>query len=171
MFTAAVAGSYVYIDGGEFSYITGATFNVHYSGFWSYPPTKTFAEYTGATLLSIDLTTSWTNETVNIQSTPKPSGVPILVSSSLWYSQKNNLLYTGYTGRTSFYGGPLKDFPIQQWSFKPDGSGAGTWAETANNPGNFHISRPFVPLQAYGGEIAILLGTSATHLPGLSDCH
>ena len=121
----------------------------------------------GGTLLSIDLSQSWTNSTVNIRSTSKPSGVPNLVSPSLWYSEKQNLLYFGFTGRiSSFPAGdsmPVDDLSL--WSLKPDGSGAGTWnsitSENDTTDGFHGISRPFAPLQAFGGEMALILGGMA----------
>ena len=113
-------------------------------------------------MLSMDLSKSWDPSSVNIQSTPKPDGVPTLVSPSLWYSQKNNFLYTGFTGRISFFGGPIPDARITLWPVAPNGSGGGSWKNVKNGSDEFPvISRPFVPLQAYGNETELVLGGMA----------
>ncbi|CAO1606337.1 hypothetical protein XANCAGTX0491_009834 [Xanthoria calcicola] len=66
---SAVAGKFLYIDGGEISYMIGDS---------------VVNQYASATL-SIDLSQDWVNSSVVFNSTNKPSGAPLLSDSSLWY--------------------------------------------------------------------------------------
>ncbi len=116
--------------------------------------------FPATTLLSIDLSKTWTNSSVQIHSNSKPDTVPNLVNPSLWYSQQDNVLYSGFAGRISLYADQPPPVELQLWSFKPDGAGGGSWNEVygANNSAFGSITRPWRPMMAYGADNAFLLG-------------
>lgn len=112
-------------------------------------------------LLSIDLSKNWTNATIGIQSTPKPSGLSNLNGPSLWYHEQEKVIYTGYTGWNSTFGFAPPEPPISIWTFKPDGAGSGAYTE-AITPGAGTLDsvvRTSLPFQAYDSNgSAWLLG-------------
>ena len=113
-----------------------------------------------STILSVDLSKNWTNSSVVLQTTTKPSGVPLLSYGNLWYDQSKDLLYTGFTGRVSSFGNAPSPYSLSLWSFKPDGTGSGTWNEEIN-PGDDawgSLTRPYRGSQAFGGDSAFVLG-------------
>ncbi|KAJ3569289.1 hypothetical protein NPX13_g6132 [Xylaria arbuscula] len=95
--TVAVLGDdYLYIDGGQ---LTERVNDI----------TSTW---------SIDLTKSWTNETVPLRAVPKTS--PVLAKQAHWVDGKNLYTLGGFTSDGSS--------PEQAlWRFTADGSGGGTW--------------------------------------------
>lgn len=100
------------------------------------------------------------NSTVTIQSTGKLSGTPNLNSPSLWYSEQEGLLYSGFVGIASNFG-DVPGYPkLSLWTFKPDGTGSGTWNEVINNASSVFsgLTRPVDPMQAYGAGKALALG-------------
>lgn len=113
-----------------------------------------------STLLSIDLSQDWTNASVVFQSIPKPDGVPNLDGPSLWYHDEEDVLYTGFTGTNTSFGGPRDLPPLSLWTFKPDGAGSGAWKEVINatSPTWDSLTRPRYPLQAHGSNSAWILG-------------
>ena len=115
------------------------------------------------TLLSIDLSRNWTNASVIMQSTTKPSGLPSLDNPSLWYHEEEDILYTGFTGWNSSFGDQPALPPLSLWSFKPDGSGSGAFHEVINSSSSVwgSLIRPSSPLMAYGADHAWVLGGSA----------
>ncbi|EKG13329.1 Galactose oxidase/kelch beta-propeller [Macrophomina phaseolina MS6] len=144
-----VVGDYVYIDSGEFSTYDDGQVDFEYSN----------------TLLSIDLSENWTNSTVTVHSTSKPSSVPSLVHAGLWYDEATDLIYTGFAGRTStFNASELDPWPMGIWTFKPDGLGSGTWgtALNANAPVFDSITRPYTAAIAHGNRVGYALGGSVT---------
>lgn len=146
---SVVAGNWVYIDGGEFSFISNGTSVFQYA----------------STLLSIDLSQNWTNATVLIQSTTKPSGAPNLNSPSLWYHESENLIYSGFSGWNSSFGNdPNMLPPLSLWTFQPDGSGSGAWNETivAESSVWSQLTRPGEPLMTFGSDSAWVLGGLTT---------
>ncbi|KAL8669904.1 MAG: hypothetical protein Q9168_005523 [Polycauliona sp. 1 TL-2023] len=108
---SAVAGKYLYIDGGEISYRNGDSIYYQYA----------------STTLSIDLSQDWVNSSVVFNSIDKPPEAPSLSDSSLWYDEQNDAFYSGFTGRSSTFGDSPHPPPISVWSFKPDGKGGGLW--------------------------------------------
>ena len=111
-------------------------------------------------LLSIDLSQNWTNSTVAIMPNVKPTGVPSLNSPSLWYHEQEGILYTGFAGYTSFFGNSPSLPPQSVWSFKPDGTGSGSWNEviTSDASALSGITQPCQGLTAYGPNSAWYLG-------------
>lgn len=113
-----------------------------------------------STILSIDLSQTWSNSTVTIHSTSKPKGVPNLMYPSLWYDKQADLLYSGFTGRASSFGDAPKPPPFSLWSFKPDGTGSGSWNEVidSGSPVWDSVTRPCEPMMAFGSDSAYVLG-------------
>ena len=81
--------------------------------------------------ITIPLSTSWTNSTVQIQATDFPSSFPHMKSPTLWLDESSNLIWF-FNGETSFITATDAD-PLSIWAFSPDKSGSGTWKEN-NSP-------------------------------------
>ncbi|MCJ1468324.1 hypothetical protein MMC07_006952 [Pseudocyphellaria aurata] len=141
---SVVAGDWVYIDGGEFSFLRDGQPNYQYL----------------TTILSIDLSQTWSNSTVLIHSTSKPNGAPNLVHPSLWYDEQQDLLYSGFAGSVSEFGDGLSPPPLSLWTFKPDGFGSGSWNVEidSSNPLWDNYTRPGQPMMASGSGKAFALG-------------
>ncbi|KAL8836644.1 MAG: hypothetical protein Q9176_006157 [Flavoplaca citrina] len=116
-------------------------------------------EDTASSILSIDLSQDWLNSTVVLQSTDKPPEAPQLSLSSLWWDERDKLFYSGVTGRTSFFDSPEPP-PLSLWSFEPDGTGSGTWAEVipAGDAAWENLTRTTDGYQASNGNTAFVLG-------------
>ena len=114
------------------------------------------------TLLSIDLTQNWTNATVAIHSTIKPDGAPNLNGPSLWYHEAENLIYSGFTGWNSSFGGNPSLSPLSLWTFQPDGNGSGAWSEAINAESSMwslqNLTRPGGRLMAFDSNSAWIVG-------------
>ncbi|KAI1294281.1 hypothetical protein F5Y03DRAFT_373287 [Xylaria venustula] len=108
--TLAVLGDYAYVDGGE---ITERVNDSAPADSPSFDVTTTW---------SIDLTESWTNETVQLRSIPKTA--PLLSKQVHWIDSSANSLYT-WGGFTSDNSSPSQAL----WRFEADGSGGGTWEQ------------------------------------------
>ncbi|KAL8738474.1 MAG: hypothetical protein Q9181_000730 [Wetmoreana brouardii] len=154
---SAVAGKYLYIDGGELSYRSS-------------DPDTTAYQYS-STILSIDLSQDWVNQTIVFHSTNKPPSAPDLSVTSLWYDEDNNIFYTGFTGRASDFGDSPETPPLSLWSFRPDGTGSGSWKEEIGtaDPAWNHLTRPCSGYTAAGSHRALVLGGVAQNqlLPGI----
>ncbi|KAK0125518.1 hypothetical protein ONS95_000474 [Cadophora gregata] len=144
--SSVVAGNYVYIDGGAFSYLQGGSLQILHS----------------TTTLSIDMSKSWTNSSVVINSFSKPNGVPYLDDGTLWYNEKESTLQIGFTGAAARFNNPEQaGYPLGMWSFKLDGQGGGTWSQdTAATDAitSAGLTRPYQGLSAFGGDTAISIG-------------
>ncbi|XMA15799.1 hypothetical protein WAI453_008590 [Rhynchosporium graminicola] len=144
--SSVVAGNFVYIDGGAFSYSPGGQLQIVYS----------------TTTLSIDMSKSWTNSSVVINSVNKPSGVPYFDDGDLWYNEKENRLQEGFVGAAPRFDSPEKaGYPLGMWTFKLDGQGGGTWShDTAATDAivSAKLTRPYQALSAFGGGVALTLG-------------
>ena len=143
---STVVGQWVYIDGGQFSFLNNGTPNYQYS----------------TTILSIDLSQDWINSTVAIQSTVKPDGAPNLNVPSLWYDESRELLYSGFMGKPSSFDideNPELP-PPSLWTFKPDSFGSGTWTELFNPTATVweRINRVNYPYVAWDNTIVHVLG-------------
>ncbi|KAL8685992.1 MAG: hypothetical protein Q9224_005590, partial [Gallowayella concinna] len=141
--TSAVASKYLYIDGGEFSYRNGES---------------TIYQFSTATL-SIDLSQDWVNDTVPFHTASKPSRAPKLSYASLWYDRTRNLFYSGAIGTASYFNEPEPP-PLSLWTFKPDGTGSGTWAEEISEEDPFWdgFTRSTFGYQDSGAATAYVLG-------------
>lgn len=108
--TVAILGDYAYLDGGQITErVDDST------------PDKSPA-YDVNTTWSIDLTESWTNETVQFRSIPKTA--PNLSKQIHWTDASTKSLYTwgGFTTN-----GASPDQAL--WRFAADGSGGGAWKQ------------------------------------------
>ncbi|KAH7342668.1 hypothetical protein BKA65DRAFT_295561 [Rhexocercosporidium sp. MPI-PUGE-AT-0058] len=114
------------------------------------------------TTLSIDMSKSWTNSSVVINTFSKPSGVPFLDDGTLWYNEKENRLQEGFVGAAARFNNPEDSgYPLGMWSFKLDGQGGGTWSQdTAATDAivSAGLTRPYQGLSAFGGDTAVNLG-------------
>ncbi|KAI1421022.1 hypothetical protein F5Y12DRAFT_67382 [Xylaria sp. FL1777] len=108
--TLAVLGDYLYIDGGQM------TERVDGSAPADSP------SFNVATTWSINMTESWTNDTVQLRSIPKAA--PLLSKQIHWTDPSAESLYT-WGGFTSDGSSPSQAL----WRFSPDGSGGGAWAQ------------------------------------------
>ncbi|KAL8802661.1 MAG: hypothetical protein Q9182_003677 [Xanthomendoza sp. 2 TL-2023] len=148
---AAVAGKYLYIDGGEFSYRSGES---------------TIYQFSSNTL-SIDLSQDWVNDTVVFHTTSKPSLAPILSSASLWYDKTKGLFYSGVIGSIPYvWLNPPKLPPLSLWSFKPDGRGSGTWKEEIPVGDSVwrSLTRSTLGYQSSGVDTALVLGGEVVNI-------
>lgn len=88
----------------------------------------------------LDLSKDWTNATLKMIQTERPSDSPPLDDEVLWYDNKHNTIYC-FGGFKSFATKALDDLkapPDSIWGFKPDGEGSGTWHQVLGP-----ISKPF----------------------------
>lgn len=79
---------------------------------------------------------------------------------SLWYDEDEDLLYSGFAGRVSGFGNGPSPPPFSLWSFKPDGSGSGSWNQVldSGSPVWDSITRPCQSMMAFGSGSAYVLG-------------
>ncbi|MCJ1462072.1 hypothetical protein MMC07_000672 [Pseudocyphellaria aurata] len=139
--TAACAGNWLYIDGGE-TYLKGNL---------SRP---TILNQT----LSIDLSKSWTTSSVELNTIEKPTSFATLRKSSLWLDSALNQIY-------SFGGEPYQiGTELSFWTLSIDGRGGGTWAkETPSESSGFStLTRPAYGLDAFSSTAGYVLGGIAT---------
>ncbi|EGO60761.1 hypothetical protein NEUTE1DRAFT_76182 [Neurospora tetrasperma FGSC 2508] len=141
--SSAVLNGRVYIDGGEVSYYSGTDITFQYSN----------------SLLSIDLSQDWTSDSVRFDSTSKPSGAANLAGGGLWVDETDGVLYTGFAGTKSNFGDNA-DQPQGLWSFKPDGTGGGTWQNLNNTADKTFTEqpRPYKGKTASGNGFGYFLG-------------
>lgn len=88
----------------------------------------------------LDLSKDWTNSSLEMVETERPSDSPALNNEVLWYDNKRNTIYcfggaTTFATKVLYYLNPLPD---SIWGFKPDGEGSGTWHQVLGP-----ISKPF----------------------------
>ncbi|KAI0798301.1 hypothetical protein GGR55DRAFT_703499 [Xylaria sp. FL0064] len=135
--TLAVLGDYAYVDGGQITESVNGSApadSPSYDGMCHPPSSQSrcggsairlsalLTSITVATTWSIDLTESWTNETVQLRSIPKTA--PLLAKQIHWLDPSAQSLYT-WGGFTSDDSSPSQDL----WRFTADGSGGGTWTQ------------------------------------------
>ena len=115
---AVVAGNWICIDGGSFSFTASGVYQYQYcrSAYAAYLLVLTFGA-TASTLLSIDLSQNWTNATVVFNSTPKPDGVFNLDGSSLWYHDQEEILYARFTGTNIAFKGEPRDHLLCHYGY------------------------------------------------------
>ncbi|KAI9694637.1 MAG: hypothetical protein M1822_000253 [Bathelium mastoideum] len=116
-----------------------------------------------STLLSIDLRSDWVNSSVVIESISKPSNVPDLVQTGLWYNQASNTIYGGFAGRRSTISDSVpSQYPLSIYSFKPDGAGSGTFDTVVDSAGWGSNTRPLQGAIAFSNDTGYVLGGCAT---------
>jgi len=171
-FAATVVHNFIYVDGGEFSFLNNGTPNYEYCTIESEVrrfPIFTDFHVLANTILSIDLSQSWTNSTVKILSTAKPTGCASLNGPSLWYNPQEGALYSGFAGWASNF--VTKDSSLNNisiWTFTPDGTGSGAWKDVipSGSPALASLNRPSQVFQAFGDDSAWVLGGFDSYDPG-----
>ncbi|KFA47531.1 hypothetical protein S40293_02131 [Stachybotrys chartarum IBT 40293] len=139
---ASVIGDYIYFDGGEVFQLgnrgrtrrgSGKPFLTMFEKPSSANPFTSIANST----LSIDLSTSWTSEGVQIREVPKPSAMIHMVKQAIFTDES--------TGRFFIWGGHTTvDYSIGDpilWYFTPDGNGGGNWTVGDPSTGSSITSR------------------------------
>ncbi|KEY67775.1 hypothetical protein S7711_04093 [Stachybotrys chartarum IBT 7711] len=107
---ASIIGHYIYFDGGEVAqegYVEERVNN---------PANAT---------LSIDLSTSWTPEDVEIRELSKPAAMIPMVKQSVFTDKTAEIFYVWGGISTADVGDPVL------WHFEPDGEGGGSWTTEA----------------------------------------
>ncbi|KAI2621142.1 hypothetical protein GGR54DRAFT_639271 [Hypoxylon sp. NC1633] len=109
--------NYLYIDGGELSQPTNGT------GSNSTQSGQTYPSYAVSSTLSLKLSESWTNDTVEIRAINKT--VPLLDQQIYWSDASINSFYT-WGGMTVGSQPPPQN---ELWLFNADGRGGGAWSQ------------------------------------------
>ena len=96
-------------------------------------------QYVDSYTYSIDLTSSWTNQSVVLNKIPK-DGPPVVNQGVLWLDAYQNSFYA-YDGSTSEADGIIAQPGANAlWQFFPDGAGSGTW-NSVSAPSNTNFSQ------------------------------
>lgn len=193
LWKAIIVGDWIYIDGGDVAY-SGATL----SGNWKYDRGQCkqikisdndnrwfdMLNQTENNTYGLDLSKDWTNATLKMIQTERPSASPPLAYEVMWYDNMHNTIYC-FGGRMSFASEALQELqtpPDSIWGFKPDGEGSGTWHQVlgpVSTPFPTDIHRPAEGQSASDGRRAYYLGgrgsaktslgmpQSEIYLPGL----
>ena len=178
---AIISGTYLYIDGGEISTWNGTGNGIFggpgpctsYYGFGcpgnitvdAGIPLHKFSEVLQELLIcladnntySIDLTTSWTNNTVVLNSIEKTA--PVLKQGGLWADHSNTSFYA-YGGVNGGPGGEIAIPPNELWEFMPSG-GSGSWSQvqlTAQSENFTSLMRTIFAVDTSGNGIGFSLG-------------
>ncbi|KAK4169165.1 hypothetical protein QBC43DRAFT_284419 [Cladorrhinum sp. PSN259] len=139
---SAVMNGWLYFDGGEFASSTEGTVVYQHADI----------------MVSIDLRKDWTNESVTLRSSPKPTNVLSLKNGGIWVGHNKGVLYTDFSGTESTFGDNII-YLQGLWSFTPDGSGGGSW-ENLNktaNPSFVDLPRPYINQVASGNGLGFFL--------------
>lgn len=134
-------GNFLYIDGGEITFHDAAGI------YRSLPDNNTY---------SIDLTKSWTNDSVDFNLIVKSA--PVMNNAALWADRPNQKLYAfggDQSNALSFAQSPPIP-PNQVWRFNPNGN-LGSWEKTSPN-GMDTLVRPAACSYATGGFAGWALG-------------
>ncbi|KAL8969878.1 MAG: hypothetical protein Q9183_001787 [Haloplaca sp. 2 TL-2023] len=125
---SVVVGNYVYIDGGEFNLAP-------------YENGSPYGQILHSTL-SIDMSESWTNDTVEFRLIKK-NGAPDLNAQILWPSTDNRTFYA-FGGSQSFWAETIDPPAVSAWQFTADDSGGGSWEQlsAADNSVFADLTRP-----------------------------
>ncbi|GME60022.1 Kelch repeat protein [Neofusicoccum parvum] len=145
---SVVVGSRLYIDGGELAqYVNGDT--------------DTAVSRINNQTLSIDLSTAWTNDTVQISALDK-DGAPVFNFPGLW-SDGNSAFYL-FAGEVSPVAGDASTPDVALWKFSSTPAGGGSWAKQATaDPQVFNqLTRPANALVATGQSTGYVLGGYAS---------
>lgn len=142
---STVVGNRLYIDGGEIAqYVDGNT--------------DTQMSRVNNQTLSIDLSTSWTNASVQISALDK-DGAPVFNFPGLW-SDGNSAFYL-FAGEVSPVAGANATTPaVAVWKFTGTPAGGGSWEQLAtSDPQVFNqLTRPANALVASGNSKGYVLG-------------
>lgn len=193
MLAAAVIGNTLYIDGGEVTTWDGTGDGVQtkqpqpFPGNINTQPGEfctahsdhgrlTFHDLSVNFTYSIDLSSSWTNSSVAIN-TIKPKKAPVLNGQALWLDADNQTIYT-YDGGISQAVPDWWTFETPPanalWEFSPD---SGSWSSAYISPSSIFSSlvRVSASIHAYGNGLGFAMGgfqtdaTKANILPTIFD--
>lgn len=145
---STVVGNKLYIDGGEIAqYVNGNT--------------DTQVSRVNNQTLSIDLSSSWTNSSVQIAAHDK-NGAPVFNFPGLW-SDGNSAFYL-FSGEVSLVAGDVDTPAVALWKFTATPSGGGSWEkQTTSDPQAFNqLTRPANALVAAGKGAGFVLGGYAS---------
>jgi hypothetical protein len=108
--------------------------------------------------LSIDLSKSWTNTSVTINSFSKPAVLKNVRNGALWWDRNSSSVI-------SFGGEPYTGIPLYIWALAPDGNGAGSWSELYGpvDPIWETLVRPEYGLLAASSETGYSIGGMVTN--------
>lgn len=129
---ATVAGNWIYISGGEYSYRTdNGTISYNFC-ITPVPAVLTLLTFhiPATSLLSISLSQNWTNSTVNLVLTPNPRipGCFDLCAPTQWWYEDEQILYTGFGGWKSALAMDNVDQGLRSiCTFRPKEGGSGIW--------------------------------------------
>ena len=109
---------------------------------------------------SIDLSISWTNQTVTFNQIPKAA--PVLNYVALWADSTNSSFYA-WAGEVSRALPPDQRPPVPQnsvWKFTPSGGGSGSWSEQSMSSNSIFpsLTRSAGAIGAHGNGTGYLLG-------------
>lgn len=124
------------------------------------------------TTYGLDLSKDWTNSSIEMIQTERPSDSPGLNSEALWYDSKRNIIYCfgGFRSWATAALNSLDPPPDSIWGFKPNGEGSGVWHQVlgpVSTPFPIEIHRVAEGVSAGNGSTAYYLGgfgSSATSL-------
>lgn len=112
----------------------------------------------------LDLSKDWTNSSLNMIQTERPSDSPALNSDALWYDNKHDTIYC-FGGDRSFASSSLRSLappPDSIWGFRPNGEGGGTWNQVLGP-----VSKPFPSgIHRLSSGASVSDGSSAYYLAG-----
>lgn len=97
------------------------------------------------TTYGLDLSQDWTNSSLNVIQTERPSDSTALNRESLWYDSKNNTI-SCFGGARSFATPALASLPPQPdsiWRFGLNGEGGGAWHEVLGPVSSSKWHSPF----------------------------
>ena len=113
----------------------------------------------------------WRNDTVVLTPTRKPDYAEPANGGALWYHENTSLIYTGVDGTSSSFqaGQPPPKLAVN--TFKPDGTGSGTWAQLIRptDPKFNRLHKPTYASTTSGMNVGLSLngGNATTLSPGL----
>ena len=117
--------------------------------------------------LGINLSTNWTNATLELTSVLRPPTSLSLIQQSLWPDEQHNRVFC-FGGEKSWANVEIDEVPTppeSMWQFVPDGYGGGTWSEVLGASSQ-HPFPPGIIRPAGGGSASD--SENAYYLGGLS---
>ncbi|KAL2037135.1 hypothetical protein N7G274_010131 [Stereocaulon virgatum] len=158
---ATVAGNWIYISGGEYSYrMDDGTINYT---FCITPVSAVLSMLTfhipATSLLSISLSQNWTNSTVNPVLTPNPgiSGCSDLCAPTQWWYEDEQILFTGFGGWKSALATDPGQGP-RICTFRPMQGGSGVWEALNDSRILEGVNKHSLSLNAFSPSSAFIVG-------------
>ncbi|MCJ1268935.1 hypothetical protein MMC22_008823 [Lobaria immixta] len=151
MHVTIIVDNWLFIDGGDVAYRANSVSE------WSYDRDNV--------TYGIDLSRDWTNSTLSLVKTTRPSDAVALTSESLWFDDKHKLIYC-FGGLKSFANRDLNYLAAPSesiWGFEPNDEGNARWYQVMG-PVSTTPFPPNVHRQARG--ISVSDGKRAYYLGG-----